>query len=456
MYKKIANFQLIQKPLSGPLLWTMSISFLMLVTSCGSTAFFSRKNYQSLDEQIVQSPVFSKIFTGFSLYDPVGQDFLYQKEADKYYTPASNTKLFTFYTALSIFQDSLPLLNYSFQGDSLIFWGTGNPLLLHPDFEQGQEALSLLANHPGPVLYADHHNKDARFGPGWAWGDYRYYYQVEKSALPLYGNCVRFIQNDSTPLEIIPSYFSTHLKDSSSGNSFLLSRVEHQNLFLIDSTRLDTQEIERDLPFMHHKDLVIDLLQDTLKRPIHYFPESPDSAQQVYRLKTAFPDTLYRRLLQDSDNFIAEQLMLMASDELFGYCETGKAIGYAKDSLLALLPQEPIWRDGSGLSRYNLMSPQSIVRLLELIYQTVPEERLFSLLPAGGHSGTIRNWYAGEPPYVFAKTGTLNAKHCLSGYIKTQSGRILIFSFMNNNYISGSAPVKREMQKILEWIKFNL
>ncbi len=456
MSKKVKNIFLVSKPLNKSVCWLYVVAIILLATSCSTPSFFSRKNYKSLNEQLAQSNVFSKIFTGFALYDPGSRQFLYQQEADKYYTPASNTKLFTFYTSLNILKDSLPLVDYVLKEDTLIFWGTGNPLFLHPDFKEGQEAFDLLKDHEGPVYYSDHHFKDARFGPGWAWGDYPYYYQVEKSALPLYGNAVRFVQNDSIKLRITPSLLANNLKDSTAENYFLLSRDEPSNLFFIDSTRLDTQQIDRDIPFRHQKEIVLSLLQDTLKRKVYYYPAVPDSALKVHRLKTGFPDTLYRRLLQDSDNFIAEQLMLMASNELFGYCETRKAIEYAKDSLLADLPQEPIWRDGSGLSRYNLMTPESIVKLLEMIHQSMPEERLFSLLPAGGQSGTIRNWYSGDPPYVFAKTGTLNAKHCLSGYIKTQSGRVLIFSFMNNNYISGSAPVKREMQKVLEWIRVNL
>ena len=75
------------------------------------------------------------------------------------------------------------------------------------------------------------------------------------------------------------------------------------------------------------------------------------------------------------------------------------------------------------------------------------------MLPAGGERGTIKSWYGGkEEPYVFAKTGTLSNKHCLSGYLKTKSGDVLIFSFMNNNYVGSSTPVKEEMQKVLEWI----
>jgi D-alanyl-D-alanine carboxypeptidase/D-alanyl-D-alanine-endopeptidase (penicillin-binding protein 4) len=70
--------------------------------------------------------------------------------------------------------------------------------------------------------------------------------------------------------------------------------------------------------------------------------------------------------------------------------------------------------------------------------------------------GTIRNWYGGqESAYVYAKTGTLSNKHCLSGYLRTKSGRLLIFSFMHNNYVGSSTPVKEEMEKVLDWLREN-
>jgi D-alanyl-D-alanine carboxypeptidase/D-alanyl-D-alanine-endopeptidase (penicillin-binding protein 4) len=84
----------------------------------------------------------------------------------------------------------------------------------------------------------------------------------------------------------------------------------------------------------------------------------------------------------------------------------------------------------------------------------MPQERLFSLLPAGGVSGTISDSYKGQgKPFVFAKTGSLSNNHCLSGYVVTNKGKVLIFSFMNNHFVEGSAVVKKEMNKILTYLR---
>ena len=153
--------------------------------------------------------------------------------------------------------------------------------------------------------------------------------------------------------------------------------------------------------------------------------------------------------MRNSDNFLAEQLMLVVAGTISDTLRTEIAITYAMDSLLSQLPDKPIWVDGSGLSRYNLFTPRSIVKVWELIYKMIPEERLFELIAVGGQSGTIEDWYESDPPYIFGKTGTLRNNHCLSGFLKTRKGKTLIFSFMHNNYTQSSSTIKAEMQKIL-------
>ncbi|HEY1008107.1 MAG TPA: D-alanyl-D-alanine carboxypeptidase, partial [Sphingobacteriaceae bacterium] len=107
--------------------------------------------------------------------------------------------------------------------------------------------------------------------------------------------------------------------------------------------------------------------------------------------------------------------------------------------------------DGSGLSRQDLFTPRSMIRLCELIYDEFEgrEAELFDLLPQGGKTGTIRNYFKADKPFVFAKTGTLSNNVNLTGYLVTKKGKRLAFSFMNNNYTQPTTDIRKEMDRIL-------
>lgn len=160
-------------------------------------------------------------------------------------------------------------------------------------------------------------------------------------------------------------------------------------------------------------------------------------------------------MMKISDNFLAEQLLLLVSDQLTNKLSTSDAIDYAQENLLKDLPDAPRWVDGSGLSAQNMFTPRSIIALLGKIREEVPLEKIKAYFPAGGESGTIRSWYKadpGQPPYIYAKTGTLSMANSLSGYLLTKSGKILHFSCMMNNYAVPANELKTELQKVLYFI----
>ena len=167
-------------------------------------------------------------------------------------------------------------------------------------------------------------------------------------------------------------------------------------------------------------------------------------------------DDVYREMMENSDNFLAEHLLILASSTLPGKLSASETITFSKRYLLNDLKQQPEWFDGSGLSRYNLFTPQSFAQVLGKMYNEFPEQRLFSIFPIGGKTGTIKNRYKDSAqPYIYAKTGTLNNNVTLSGYLKTKSGRTLIFSLMNNNSIKDLSWIRNENEKLLRIIRDN-
>jgi serine-type D-Ala-D-Ala carboxypeptidase/endopeptidase (penicillin-binding protein 4) len=74
------------------------------------------------------------------------------------------------------------------------------------------------------------------------------------------------------------------------------------------------------------------------------------------------------------------------------------------------------------------------------------------LLATGGESGTIKNYFKADKPYIFGKTGTLSNNYSLSGFLITEKGRTLIFSWMNNNYPTTVTGLRKSMEPVLKSI----
>ncbi|RMG86883.1 MAG: hypothetical protein D6714_03415, partial [Bacteroidetes bacterium] len=334
----------------------------------------------------------------------------------------------------------------------------GNPAFLHPYIADDGALFNFLKRAPGQLFFCPNNFLDTHFGPGWAWEDYDAYFQPERSSLPIYGNVVLAARDSLREgFDVQPPFFKNYMEFDAGlgGDRAEIVRDECANRFRYNARAMTGESYLKEIPFKYSDALLVALLSDTLGREVTLLdlPVLPDDFPESRELGGGNMFETYRFLLQHSDNFIAEQLLLMCSARLFDTLQVSRTIAYAKDRFFRDLPDEPVWVDGSGLSRYNLLTPRSVVRVLEKMYKEIPEEQLFALLPAGGVSGTIEHWYEGENgPYVFAKTGTLSGNHCLSGYLKTKSGKTLIFSFMNNHYRGSSAPVKREMERILKKI----
>ena len=146
---------------------------------------------------------------------------------------------------------------------------------------------------------------------------------------------------------------------------------------------------------------------------------------------------------------------MICSATLFDSLNTDLIIDHITKTYLLDLPDKPAWVDGSGLSRFNLFTPRSIIALWQKIYQVVPRERLFSLLTIGGKTGTLRRIYKADIPFVFGKTGSLSNHLNQSGFLVTQSGKTYIFVFMNNNFVKPSAEIRQEMERIVTQIHQN-
>jgi D-alanyl-D-alanine carboxypeptidase/D-alanyl-D-alanine-endopeptidase (penicillin-binding protein 4) len=179
----------------------------------------------------------------------------------------------------------------------------------------------------------------------------------------------------------------------------------------------------------------------------HYLPEqklaSHTSAQLIETVKI---------MMKVSHNLYAEVLLrkLGAESAGIGSIETGVA---AVRQFLQKTgtPQEELnISDGSGMSRTDLVTPESIVRLL-LYMEKHPEAKPFQdTLPVSGIDGTLehRMKKSSARGRIHAKTGTSAFVNTLSGYAQTPSGETLAFSIMANNVTLPAQEVRGVLDQI--------
>ncbi len=415
---------------------------LILLASCS----IQKKIGKEANRDIFINPVFAPANVGISLYDPSTQQYLYNYQAEKSFIPASNMKLFTCYVAMKYLGDSLVGLRYVDKGNGIIeAEGNGDPSFLHPDFTS-QPVYDFLKSQK-KVLLSDANWKENALGAGWAWDDFNSDYMAERSALPVYGNLVHFAFNGK--LNTVPAFLQKNVRgmELASDGHFGIRRLFGSNGFTITTSQ--NKFSAADIPFTTSEDgLVIKMLRDTLStmiEPVHTPIGRLSDVRKIYSQKT---DSLLKIMMHRSDNFFAEQTLLMVSSEKLGMMNDAKIIDTLLQTAFKELPQKPKWVDGSGLSRYNLVSPQDFVWVLTQMKNEFSWDRIKEILPTGGE-GTLSGLYKNYEGRIYAKTGTLSNHVALSGFIRTKKGRQLVFSVMINAHQTSAANIRKGIEKFL-------
>ena len=108
-------------------------------------------------------------------------------------------------------------------------------------------------------------------------------------------------------------------------------------------------------------------------------------------------------------------------------------------------------RDGSGLSRYNYLSPETIVRVLEVMHRDSAFQVFYDAMPIAGVDGTLANRLKGTYAEANArgKTGFVAQARSISGYVTSADGRLLIYSLLCNNWTVPVRVVERVQDSIV-------
>lgn len=458
-----ANIMVIQKNITSFSYLLFSLLFVSCTTGkqiSNSTTSFSQLSTASTKPEVqspvkfkfsslVKDPLLANAHVGICIFEPSSNQYLYTYQSDKYFIPASNVKIATCYAAMKYLADSIVGLKYRETDDEIIIQGNADPTFLHKDFNS-EKALQWLKKSNKKITVSDAKFFEKQLGKGWSWDDYQETYMAERSAMPMYGNIVKFYFEGDV-YKTIPHYFekffSSQFQASDGNMKFNVSRAYGNNSFFFDINpgKKDSDEITFNTSQTINP--ISNLLEDTLGKTVGKVAYKICN-EKLYSQKT---DSVLKYMMYNSDNFFAEELLLMLSNERLSLMNDDKFIDTLLKTDFAHLPQNPRWVDGSGLSRYNLFSPNDFVVILNKIKDEFGMDRIKTIFPLG-NNGTLNGYYKGVEKNIYAKTGSLSNNTALSGFIIAKSGKELIFSILINNFQGNSKDIKKAIEVYLSSI----
>jgi D-alanyl-D-alanine carboxypeptidase/D-alanyl-D-alanine-endopeptidase (penicillin-binding protein 4) len=427
---------------------------------------------------------------------------LYSRDGDKLFTPASNMKIYTTAAALdllgadyrwhtSVYANKQPDAGGAIEGD-LTLYGRGSPDLISIG-KNGAPSLADLADQlyqrgirhvHGDVVGDESYFRGELYALGWQWNDLQWYFGAAPSALSIDANAFEISiepggkPGDSATVELRRESGYIHLKNNT-------ATVERNAAITIGINRgLSDNEVRvwGEFPTdgraftaylsVHDPALwAATLFKEALVArgiKVDGGPRSRDSRvaanekfdpQQAFEVAGADSQTLgdvVRRTNKESNNLYAELILrtlgkergAMAPDpdphknRERGDDEAGTAVIKSWLNRMGIGSEGLAIRDGSGLSRLDLVSPESTARVLAAIAGTSSGGSFHDSLPVAGRDGTLVSRLLQSRDRVFAKTGTLTYDHSLSGYAVTANGEVLAFSILCNDATTQGNPVR--------------
>ncbi len=404
---------------------------------------------------------------------------LYALNPDMLFNPASNQKLVTAATALTSLGPSFPLRTSVFADTTsrtITITGRGDPLLSHNDIDSLAVAVAPHLPRGTPwrlgvnVRYFD----DLAWGAGWAWDEEPAAYGMFISPLILDNNTIEVRVRPARTAGASPEVLCTPatgyvsventavtVADTPLTAPLEISRKwkERSNTLTVEGQILLNGHTASEYLSVWKPELyagavfaerlgargvpVVVVAIDTTE------PAGKPIAEYVHLLDTAV--TFMNKV---SDNLSAEALLKTVAAETYRVPGSAELGAHIARSLLARLGCDTTRisiADGSGLSRYDLTSPSTLVRLLQYMARDSTNFPIFfHSLPIAGVDGTISRRMRGTPAEgnLHAKTGTLSGVSALSGYVRTAGGEMLTFSILLQSYPGTVRPYLRVEDKI--------
>lgn len=437
-------------------------------------------------EKIISSPTFERMRWGILIKNLSSDQIIYSRDAQKYFIPASTTKILTTAAAWQKLGKDFRIRTSIYQGDEGNFYLVGRG---DPSFNNAQlTALAQKLQQRGirsinKLIVDDSYFQGEYIDSSWQWEDIQADYGAPVNSL--------MVNENTGILTLSPNKIGEKLNITWSNNIELYGGIENNSITVAENEPRFVQvtrdlkgqvlKIDGKLPINSPSQTiglsVIDPIDNFLKnlqftwakvgitvkeiQPVfqyqHYkIAEQKPEIAAVESL--ALPD-LVKEANMNSNNLYAEALLRHLSNSELTNEQTNKHETNVNQGLKILKTTLGEWGiepntymivDGSGLSRKNLISPEALVKTLQVMAKS-PDGNLFrASLATGGMTGTLKNRFLKTPAWgiVQGKTGSMTGVISLSGYINVPEYDDLVFSMIVNQSQQPSA-VRKAMDEII-------
>jgi D-alanyl-D-alanine carboxypeptidase/D-alanyl-D-alanine-endopeptidase (penicillin-binding protein 4) len=426
---------------------------------------------------------------GLLVADAATGETLYAHNADRYFTPASNTKMFT--TALAFaalgpdyrFRTTLEtrgrIDSHGRLRGNLVLVGRGDPNLSNRKLPYDvkvetegtpEKTLAALADAivargirsiEGDIIGDDSYFTYDRYPPGWAIDDMTFGYGAPVTALAINDNALEIevrpgqLEGEPTWFNVEPwadfYQFESHITTgpaNAPARTTITREPGSRRVVLGGQIPLGAEPRKLALAIEEPAEFSAALLKRLLEmRGVRVYgatrarhtPEEREERPVVLAEHVSLPLSEAIRVINKvSQNLHTEMLLRVMAREKTGTGSTSAGLQYAQDFLksIGVAERDAVLNDGSGLSRMNLITPRAAVALLQFVAKQPWHDAYFASLPVGGEDGTLERRMRDTPAAgrIQAKTGTLGSVNALSGYATTLHGTRLIFSMFGNKH----------------------
>jgi serine-type D-Ala-D-Ala carboxypeptidase/endopeptidase (penicillin-binding protein 4) len=460
-------------------------------------------------DSIIDESELSSARWGVSVISLSSGKEVYGRNASERFIPASNMKIYTTGVALdllgadyrwrtSAYSRTQPDASGTISGD-LILYGRGAPDLVARSRKGSDDgSLARLADNLyqhgirqviGNVIGDESYFRGETLGDGWPWTDLQWYFGAEASALSINDNEIQLsilppVKTDTPPvvnLNDADKYVSVQ------NDLSVVKRGEKMTIGINRGLSDNKIRVWGDFPLgsrgfgarlsVHNPSLwaarlFLKALQDrgitvqgSAKTRDFRVPADerfdPAAAIELAFVSSKPLSEIVKDTNKESINLYAELLLRTLGRERGDLISKPEMAGKERGDDEAGLDVIRLWlsragistdgmalHDGSGLSRLNLVTPESISRLLVALSRTGAGSVFRDSLPISGRDGTLGDRLGKVSDRVMAKTGSLTYTTSLSGYVTAAGGEVLAFSILCNDK-TARASAQRVIDQIV-------